>query len=375
MGILDRYTILETIGEGAFSSVKKVQSKETGEFLAMKQFKTKFKKWSDVLDLREVHALKKLVHPNIIRLKEVIREQDILYMFFEFCVGNVHQLISAAAISSPSRTPGIPLDLIRSIMSQVFSGLSHMHRHGFFHRDLKPENLLLSTWPPQIPYPQTQNQKSLASSPITDTPTDTGSTSLPRNPFIKIADFGLAREIRSRPPYTEYVSTRWYRAPELILRFPIYNSPVDIWAAGCIMAELFLLRPLFPGSSENDVLYRQVQLLGTPTPSVWPEGARVSSRAGEPFSWPSMSPVPLNTVIPNAPPDALAVIAACLTWSPQRRPTADHVLGMKFFSDFPTTSDTPSPQTPTALHDDSADRNDPDTPHTVDLITRSNQVR
>lgn len=69
---------------------------------------------------------------------------------------------------------------------------------------------------------------------------------------VKLADFGLAREIRSRPPYTDYVSTRWYRAPELLLRSTTYNSPIDIYALGCIMAELYLLRPLFPGNSEVD---------------------------------------------------------------------------------------------------------------------------
>jgi serine/threonine protein kinase len=69
---------------------------------------------------------------------------------------------------------------------------------------------------------------------------------------VKLADFGLAREIRSRPPYTDYVSTRWYRAPELLLRSTSYNSPIDIFALGCIMAELYLLRPLFPGNSEVD---------------------------------------------------------------------------------------------------------------------------
>jgi serine/threonine protein kinase len=72
------------------------------------------------------------------------------------------------------------------------------------------------------------------------------------NDMVKIADFGLAREIRSKPPYTDYVSTRWYRAPELLLRSTSYNSPVDIFATGCIMAELFMLRPLFPGNSEVD---------------------------------------------------------------------------------------------------------------------------
>ena len=91
-----------------------------------------------------------------------------------------------------------------------------MHKHGFFHRDLKPENILIS------------------------------------NQHIRICDFGLAREIRSRPPYTDYVSTRWYRAPEILLKSTQYNSPVDIFALGCIMAELYLEKPLFNGKSEID---------------------------------------------------------------------------------------------------------------------------
>lgn len=105
-----------------------------------------------------------------------------------------------------------------------------MHRHGFFHRDLKPENLLCSG-------------------------TD----------LIKIADFGLAREIRSRPPFTDYVSTRWYRAPEVLLHSTSYGSGIDLWAMGCIMAELYTFRPIFPGSSELDQLYKICAVLGTPT--------------------------------------------------------------------------------------------------------------
>jgi serine/threonine protein kinase len=91
-----------------------------------------------------------------------------------------------------------------------------MHKHGFFHRDLKPENLLI------------------------------------KGDVCKIADFGLAREIRSRPPFTDYVSTRWYRAPEICLRSTAYNSPVDIFAMGCIMAEMYTGNPLAPGTNEND---------------------------------------------------------------------------------------------------------------------------
>lgn len=119
--------------------------------------------------------------------------------------------------------------IIRNILYQIFQGLNFMHKHGFFHRDIKPENLLCNG--PEL---------------------------------IKIADFGLARETRSRPPYTDYVSTRWYRAPEVLLRSTNYSSPIDIWAIGCIMSELYTLQPLFPGRSEIDQIFRICSVLGTP---------------------------------------------------------------------------------------------------------------
>jgi serine/threonine protein kinase len=102
-----------------------------------------------------------------------------------------------------------------------------MHKHGFFHRDLKPENILVNT-----------------------------------QGILKIIDFGLAREIRSRPPYTDYVATRWYRAPEILLKQNNYNSPVDIFALGCIMCELYLNRPMFSGNSEMDQLNKILSTLG-----------------------------------------------------------------------------------------------------------------
>lgn len=83
--------------------------------------------------------------------------------------------------------------------------------------------------------------------------------------LIKIADFGLARETRSRPPYTDYVSTRWYRAPEVLLHSTNYSSPIDMWAVGCIMAEMYTLRPLYPGTSEVDEIFKICTVLGTPT--------------------------------------------------------------------------------------------------------------
>lgn len=82
--------------------------------------------------------------------------------------------------------------------------------------------------------------------------------------LVKIADFGLVREIRSRPPYTDYVSTRWYRAPEVLLHSTTYGTPIDLWAVGCIASEIYTFRPLFPGTTETDQLYKICAILGTP---------------------------------------------------------------------------------------------------------------
>ena len=94
--------------------------------------------------------------------------------------------------------------------------------------------------------------------------------------MVKLCDFGLAREIRSRPPFTDYVSTRWYRAPELLLRSTTYNSPVDVFAFACIMAELYNLAPLFPGNNDLDQMGKVVKILGTPDQLDWPEGYKLA---------------------------------------------------------------------------------------------------
>ncbi|KAK7118141.1 hypothetical protein R3I94_021846 [Phoxinus phoxinus] len=179
-------------------------------------------------------------------------------------------------------------------MFQVLSGLAFVHKHGFFHRDMKPENLLCMG--PEL---------------------------------VKIADFGLAREIRSRPPYTDYVSTRWYRAPEVLLRSPVYSSPIDIWAVGCIMAELYTLRPLFPGNSEVDEIFKICQVLGTVKKSDWPEGYQLAAAMN--FRFPQCVPTPLKTLIPNATNEALDLMRDFLYWDPKKRPSAAKALRYPYF--------------------------------------------
>eukprot|EP00939_MAST-03C_sp_MAST-3C-sp1_P002720 g2720.t1 len=250
--------------------------------------KKKFYSWQECLLLREVQSLKKLKHENIVRLKEVVREKDELYLVFEYMETNLYQF-------SKKRSKHFDNGTIRHIMRQVFRGLAFMHKHGFFHRDIKPENLLV------------------------------------KGDVCKIADFGLAREIRSRPPFTEYVSTRWYRAPEILLRSTSYNSPIDQWACGCIMAELFTLRPIFPGSSEADEIYKICSVLGSPTKSVWEDGMRLAQTMN--FRFPQFSPTSLKTLIPHASDTAIQVMLDLLRWDPNKRPTSSQVLNAPFFKE------------------------------------------
>jgi serine/threonine protein kinase len=207
---MDKYEILKAVGDGSFGSVTKARNKTTNEIVAIKRMKATFASWDEAMKLREVKSLRKLNHHNIVKLKEVIRQKDSLYFVFEFMENNLYEVISKN-VSAPTESE------IKLMTMDSLHGIAACHKSGYFHRDLKPENLLIN------------NQN-----------------------IVKLADFGLAREIRARPPFTEYVSTRWYRAPELLLSSTNYNSPIDIFAMGCILAEMYLLRPLAPGNSEAD---------------------------------------------------------------------------------------------------------------------------
>ncbi|GAA28154.2 serine/threonine-protein kinase ICK [Clonorchis sinensis] len=249
--------------------------------------KKKFFSWDECLNLREVKTLKRLNHPNIVKLREVIRENDELFFVFEYMRENLYEMIKR-------RTKLFPEEAVRNIMWQVLDGLAFMHKQGFFHRDMKPENLLCNG-------PDT----------------------------VKLADFGLAREIRSQPPYTDYVSTRWYRAPEVLLRSTSYNSPIDMFAVGCIMAEVYTFRPLFPGSSEIDMIFKICSVLGTPSKSDWPEGYQLAAAMN--FKFPQCAPSCLRTLIPNASSEAIQLIGDMIAWNPKRRPTAREALRRPYF--------------------------------------------
>ncbi|CAF1426572.1 unnamed protein product [Adineta ricciae] len=321
---MQKYKILKQLGDGTYGSVLLGHLNDSPQDkVAIKRMKKKYYSWQECMDLREVKALQKIRHPNVIKLKEVIRDDNNLYMIFEYMNENLYELMK-------KRDRLFPETNVRNIIFQILQGLSHMHKLGFFHRDLKPENILC---------------KGVE--------------------LIKIADFGLARELRSRPPYTDYVSTRWYRAPEVLLRSTSYTAPIDIWAVGCIAAEIYTLRPLFPGSSEIDQMFKICAIMGTPTRDEWTEGYMLGTKLS--FRWPQCARTDLKKIIHSSNNDGINLINATLIWNPKQRPTAIQCLKHPYFkvtqdlmSGVPTTSsygftDHDSPPASSARTSDSKD--------------------
>ncbi|KAG2034707.1 kinase-like domain-containing protein [Suillus americanus] len=211
--------------------------------VAVKKLKRRLEHgWDECQYLKELKALCALTpHPCIIPLYDVFlsSETSELYFVFEAMEGDLYRFMKARK--------GRPLatGLLSCIFQQIATGLHHIHSSGYFHRDMKPENILVATSGLLQSQPDGGEQKDVAV-------------------ICKIADFDSAREISSAPPYTEYVSARWYRAPEVLLKQRDYSTPVDMWALGAIMAELVNLRPIFPGSGEVDQIHRIIKVLGDP---------------------------------------------------------------------------------------------------------------
>lgn len=189
--------------------------------------KGKVADWDSCINSSEVQALKKLNNnPFVIKIKEMIhnKKDGEVAIVFEFCELNLYEEMQLNA----RRNQPISEKQIKSTMYQALSAVAYLHQNGFMHRDIKPENFMINKHDNQSAYASAKN--------------------VLENAHLKLVDFGLAKNFRLKTgKMTEYVSTRWYRAPELCLRSNNYNQSVDVFALGCIMGELFLGRPLFPG--------------------------------------------------------------------------------------------------------------------------------
>jgi serine/threonine protein kinase len=230
---LEFYLRKEKIGEGSYGDVFKAIDSRTQEVVAIKKIRTHCKTVGlSGYTMREIEFLQKFAHPSIVRVKAIILLPKNANIVMEYLPYTLNGIIADF----------LPLNYTRHLLYQLLCGVAMMHSKRVIHRDLKPQNLLLSE-------DQTR---------------------------IKIADLGLARTVTLNPqPYTAGVCTLWYRAPEILMTNGFYGKPSDVWAIGCIFAELLTLKPIFAGKTELDQLNTICHWLGTPSEQSWPGVSRV----------------------------------------------------------------------------------------------------
>ncbi|KAI8353305.1 kinase-like domain-containing protein [Choanephora cucurbitarum] len=287
------------VGEGTYAVVYSGRSISTGRRVAIKKIKMgQFRDGLDLTAIREVKYLQELRHPNVIELIDVFSHKTNLNLVLEYLDSDLEQVIKDKSILF------MPAD-IKSWLLMMLRGLDHCHRHFILHRDMKPNNLLITS-----------------------------------SGVLKIADFGLARDWGdANRQMTSQVVTRWYRSPELLFGAKEYSYAVDIWAVGCIFAELMLRTPYVAGESDLDQLTKIFHALGTPTETDWPG----MSTLPDYVQFKTFPKVPLRQYFTAAGTDALSLLEQMLMFDPNRRWTAEECLGHSYFRN------TPLPTTPDKL--------------------------
>ncbi|KAL4379208.1 hypothetical protein GQ457_02G009750 [Hibiscus cannabinus] len=289
----DSYDKLAKIGQGTYSNVYKARDKDTGKIVALKKVRFNTAEPASVKFMaREIMMLQKLNHPNIIRLEGLAtsRMQYSLYLVFDFMLSDLTKVISR-----PDQRLTEPQ--IKCYMQQLLSGLSHCHERGILHRDIKGSNLLID-----------------------------------RNGVLKIADFGLANTFNPKPkrPLTSRVVTLWYRAPELLLGSTDYGVGIDLWSAGCLLAEMFAGRPIMPGRTEVEQLHRIFKLCGSPSEEYWKKMKLPAS-----FRPPQHYKPGYQEVFGDFPSSSFELLTQLLNLDPSYRGIAASALQSEFFSSSP----------------------------------------
>lgn len=287
----DAFDVMKKAGEGTFSEVIKAKRKSDGKLFAVKRMKGKFTSLEQVDKLREIQALRRLCnHPNIIHMDQVFFNKDrrTLDMVFEMMDMNIYERIKG-------RRNHLPEELVKSYMYQLCKALDFMHRNGIFHRDVKPENILI------------------------------------KDEELKLADLGSCRGIYSKPPFTEYISTRWYRAPECLLTNGFYGHKMDMWSVGCVMFEVMSLYPLFPGSNELDQINKIHDIIGTPPATVMTKIRKHSSHMR--VNFPDKQGKGLRKLLPSASDECVALLEGLLEYDPEARLSARHALKHPYFKE------------------------------------------
>ncbi|KAJ4956514.1 hypothetical protein NE237_013297 [Protea cynaroides] len=312
----NRYIIEEVIGKGSYGVVCSAYDTHTGEKVAIKKINDIFEHVSDATRiLREIKLLRILRHPDIVEIKHILlppsrREFKDIYVVFELMESDLHQVIKA--------NDDLTLEHYQFFLYQLLRGLKYIHTANVFHRDLKPKNILANA-----------------------------------DCKLKICDFGLARVAFNDTPtaifWTDYIATRWYRAPELCGSFfSKYTPAIDIWSIGCIFAEILTGKPLFPGKNVVHQLDLMTDLLGTPSAEAI---ARVRNEKARRYlsSMRKKKPIPLSQKFPNADPLALRLLERMLAFEPKDRPTAEEALADPYFRGLAKVEREPSAQPVTKM--------------------------
>ncbi|XP_068660763.1 probable serine/threonine-protein kinase At1g54610 [Aristolochia californica] len=295
----DTFEKLDKIGQGTYSNVYKARDTLTGKIVALKKVRfDNLEPESVKFMAREILILRRLDHPNIVKLEGLVtsRMSCSLYLVFEYME---HDLAGLAA------SPGIKFTepQVKCYMHQLLSGLEHCHNQGVLHRDIKGSNLLL----------------------------DNGG-------ILKIADFGLASffDPNHKQPMTSRVVTLWYRPPELLLGATDYGVGVDLWSAGCILAELLAGKPIMPGRTEVEQLHKIFKLCGSPTEEYWKKSKLPHATIFKPQQ-------PYKRCIAETfkdfPSSSLPLIETLLAIDPAERKTASDALTSEFFTTKPYACD------------------------------------
>lgn len=289
---MDQYEKVEKIGEGTYGVVYKARDRVTNETIALKKIRLEQEdEGVPSTAIREISLLKEMQHGNIVRLQDVVHSEKRLYLVFEYLDLDLKKhMDSSPEFANDPR-------LVKTFLYQILRGIAYCHSHRVLHRDLKPQNLLIDR----------------------------------RTNALKLADFGLARAfgipVRT---FTHEVVTLWYRAPEILLGSRHYSTPVDVWSVGCIFAEMVNQKPLFPGDSEIDELFKIFRILGTPNEDTWPGVTSLPDFKSAFPKWPSKD---LATVVPTLEKTGVDLLSKMLFLDPTKRITARSALEHEYFKD------------------------------------------
>ncbi|XP_059053349.1 cyclin-dependent kinase 20 [Achroia grisella] len=288
------YSVIGRIGEGAHGLVFKARHLSTGREVALKKILIKnLEDGIPVNVMREIKALQLLRCKYIIKLYDMFPRGMSLVLVLEYMCSGLWEMLH-------HNQQELTLPRVKTYVQMLLKGTRYMHAHYIMHRDLKPANLLIN-----------------------------------HEGILKIADLGLARLYwpDGGRPYSHQVATRWYRAPELLYGARFYTEKVDLWAVGCIIAELITKQPLFAGESDIEQLAIVLQHLGTPTEETWPAHSELPDF--HKITFPESFPTPWPDLLPGVEPDAVQLVKSFVLYDANKRISAKEAIRHPWFQNRP----------------------------------------